>query len=182
MKRRDLAERFWEKVDRRSTNDCWIWRAHGMPQGYGHFQIGDRPYRAHRVAWQLTFGEIPDGMCVLHRCDMPPCCNPDHLFLGTVAENNRDAADKNRTAKGNRNGAYTHPERRPKGKTHGMYGRPGMRIFGEANASSKLSAQTISSIREHYGRGVTQKQLAALWGTSQANISRIVNHQAWPIV
>ena len=90
-----VEERFWAKVDK--DGDCWTWMARRQPRGgYGQFQLDGRTRSAHRVAWTLTNGPIPDGLCVLHRCDNPPCVNPEHLWLGTKAENNQDMTEKGR--------------------------------------------------------------------------------------
>lgn len=94
---RSLAERLWAKVDR--TDGCWIFYGASVPKGYGKIGLGGRgagTIYAHRAAWIVTFGPIPDGMKVLHSCDNPPCCRPDHLFLGTIPTNNRDMAEKGR--------------------------------------------------------------------------------------
>lgn len=97
--RRPMAERFWSKVDR--SGDCWQWTAHVYGSGYGHFQVSHRhPSKAHRVAWFLTFGKIPAGMSVLHRCDNRRCVNPAHLFLGTNSDNMADKVAKGRQARG----------------------------------------------------------------------------------
>lgn len=87
--------------------NCWPWTAAISKWGYGHAAfprakaraLGIRHMRnAQRIAWELTNGEIPPGLCVLHSCDNPPCCNPSHLFLGTQADNQRDRARKGRSA------------------------------------------------------------------------------------
>ena len=93
-KPRSLAERFWPKVHKGPT--CWIWNAYTDKLGYGYIGAGGwhgGKLCAHRVAWELTRGPIPDGLWVLHKCNNPPCVNPDHLYLGTQADNMRDAAD-----------------------------------------------------------------------------------------
>lgn len=91
----DLArERFWESLDR--SGECWTWAGTTNPDGYGIIWNGKRGMLAHRHAWILTHGPIAGEDCVLHRCDNPPCCRPDHLFLGTHAENAADMKAKGR--------------------------------------------------------------------------------------
>lgn len=90
-------ERFWSKVDRSGGPDsCWPWLAGRMRAGYGNFWMDGHEKLAHRVAWELTNGPIPIGLCVLHRCDNAPCQNPIHLWLGTKADNSRDMVSKGR--------------------------------------------------------------------------------------
>lgn len=90
------AERFWEKVQRRSSDECWPWRGHLESRGYGRFFLNGRMTGAHRVAYQFVRGPIPPRLMVCHRCDNPACCNPDHLWLGTARENTRDMIAKGR--------------------------------------------------------------------------------------
>lgn len=96
---RSLSERLWEKVDVGRPDECWPWRG-SKKRGYGRIRgEGGRQSRtlfAHRVVWQLEYGPIPFGLCVLHSCDNPPCCNPGHLFLGTNDDNLRDMRSKGR--------------------------------------------------------------------------------------
>lgn len=93
--------RFWGRVDLQGDG-CWPWTASVDRWGYGHIRINGRLQRAHRVAWELCFGPIPEGVCVLHTCDNPRCVRPIHLFLGSQADNSRDKAKKGRAA-GERN-------------------------------------------------------------------------------
>jgi hypothetical protein len=92
------AVRFWARVDR--SGECWLWLGSHHEFGYGWFWANGRSWNAHRVAWELTNGVIPSGRVVMHTCDNPPCVNPAHLRLGTVADNQSDMAAKGRSTKG----------------------------------------------------------------------------------
>ena len=90
--------RFFEKVDR--GPDCWLWQGASNAPGYGRFTFDGRLGYAHRLSWQLANGRpIPNGLCILHKCDEPACVNPEHLRLGTYAENSADMCRKGRVAK-----------------------------------------------------------------------------------
>lgn len=97
---RSVADRFWEKVDKRGPDDCWPWTGAQDGHGYGTLQIGtqDKPYpeKAPRVSYVLHCGAIPDGALVCHRCDNPICVNPAHLWLGTHTDNITDCYAKER--------------------------------------------------------------------------------------
>jgi len=104
-----VAARFWPKVNKKGPvpahchelGPCWVWTAGTNRQGYGQIMCaGPRgwcPQKAHRISWLLHHGTMPE-LCVLHACDNPRCVRPDHLFLGTVEDNNRDMRNKGRTA------------------------------------------------------------------------------------
>ena len=124
-----LEEYFWRRVEK--SHGCWLWTAYRDSKGYG-FAVPGRGQKqlAHRVSWVLHFGQIPDGLLVLHKCDNPPCVRPDHLFLGTHADNAADMVAKDRQASGDRNGASVHRDRLP---------------VGEARSNSKLTAAFVVS-------------------------------------
>jgi hypothetical protein len=88
------AAPFWSRVD--TSGDCWEWQGARVSKGYGSLAIEGRAATAHRRSWELTYGPIPTGMHVLHRCDNPPCVRPDHLWLGTNTENVYDSMAKGR--------------------------------------------------------------------------------------
>lgn len=89
-------ERFWSKTTPEPNSGCWLWTASLGSTGYGQISIDGRHRKAHRVSWELHNGEIPDGMCVLHRCDVPSCVNPEHLWLGDQPANLKDMWAKGR--------------------------------------------------------------------------------------
>lgn len=92
-----IAERFWERVEK--TSDCWLWQGYRTPFGHGQCADDDGRIRyAHRLSYAMTYGEVPDDLVVRHRCDVPACVRPDHLELGTFADNTRDMIERGRAA------------------------------------------------------------------------------------
>lgn len=144
-----LADRFWLKVDVREPDSCWEWTAYRDKTGYGTFGIDGKKERAPRVAWALASGEIPDGLCVLHTCDNPPCCNPKHLFLGTRADNVQDAI------------------------------RKGRHITGEMVGGSKLTEDNVHLIRHCLDLGCKQRETADVFRVSEMTISDIKLNKTW---
>lgn len=90
----DVAERFWARVQK--TEGCWLWTGSRRRDGYGQLSWDGRTYQAHRLAWELHNGAIPESLIVLHECDHPPCVRPDHLRLGTYSENMQDCVKRGR--------------------------------------------------------------------------------------
>lgn len=95
-----ILERLWTKVDK--SGECWNWTGRTHRFGYGEITFNGEKQGTHRVAWVLANGPIPTGLSVLHRCDNPRCVRPDHLFLGTQTDNQRDMREKGRHIKGSR--------------------------------------------------------------------------------
>lgn len=144
-----FEERFWSKVDK--SGECWLWTAARYPDGYGQFRAKSTTY-AHRMAWSLENGAIPDGMLVLHMCNNPPCVNPQHLYLGTQYDNVRDMI---------RAGTLTLAPRR----------------YGLEHHNGKLTDAVIEEIRTKYASGlVKQGDLAIEYGVTQPQVSRLVHH------
>jgi predicted XRE-type DNA-binding protein len=150
------VERFWTKVDKRSPTQCWPWLGAVVPDGYG-FLLGTpvdgkvRWIRAHRLSWEIANGSIPAGGHVLHHCDNPACVNPAHLYVGSHQQNMRDRAERKR----------------------------GKEQHGESNTNAKLSAAKVEAIRVLIAGGLSQTEVARMFGMSQPQVSRIVRRVAW---
>jgi hypothetical protein len=97
---RTAAQRFEYFVYPDPNSGCFIWAGGTTSHGYGVFWDGERRVGAHRYAWELVHGPIPEGLCICHKCDVPCCVNPDHFFLGTKLSNLVDMARKDRGRKG----------------------------------------------------------------------------------
>ncbi len=149
--RRDLAERFWEKVAK--SDGCWLWTGARTPHGYGCLSRSGERALASRVSWELHHGPIPPGLHVLHRCDNPPCVRPDHLFLGTHADNMADMARKKRIP------------------------------VGAARWNAKLTPEIVREIRKRYKQGdCAVGQISDELGCSHSLISMIVRRKRWKCV
>ena len=158
-RRATTDERFWSKVEK--TETCWLWIASLNSNGYGHFKMptpsGLRNCVAHRAAYELTYGPIPDGLYVCHRCDNRRCVRPEHLFLGTAADNTADMVAKGRARTG-----------------------PPHDQNGEKNAHHKLTEQQVMEMREKYQPYiVTASKLAAAYGVKRHTVKEILAHRAW---
>ena len=156
---KSLEEKFWSKVSVSSNEDCWIWTGATYDSGYGQLVINGKKTRAHRISYEINIGIIPEGLLVMHSCDNPPCVNPNHLSLGTVADNNDDCQKKGR-------------------KTQSAL----LIMHGEGNPSSKLTKSQVLNIRERYIPRDAQNGGAALareYGVSRQCISHIIRGETW---
>ena len=161
MKHKPLIQNFWDKVIK--TDKCWKWKGKPGHHGYGRIRCLDKDYAAHRLSWEIHYGSIPEGFCVCHKCDNPPCTNPKHLFLGTHTDNQHDCYLKKRRAYSEKNGKYTRPDRTPVGEKHGR---------------AKLKESDIKKIRSLKNK-ISQTAIAHIFNTPQTNISLILNNKAW---
>lgn len=172
------VQRFWAKVHRRSVTECWPWLSVKIASGHGRFWYRGRFEGAHRMAWIIHRGSIPAGLCVLHQCDNASCCNPSHLSLGTMAENNRQISDRGRAATGERHGTHTHPECIKRGDRHWAKRMPDRVARGERAGLAKLTAEQVMEIRQLKDRergSVTARR----FGVSHTHVWRLQNGQCW---
>lgn len=140
-------QRFWPKVNK--TETCWLWTGYTMPFGHGQIHTRYGAKLVHRLSWELHYGPIPDSLEVCHHCDVPQCVRPDHLFLGSQADNMRDAYSKNRLAKGERNG------------------------------HAKLAECDVLSIFDMRSRGEKETVIAEHFNVSRGTINSILRRQNW---
>lgn len=188
---------FWSYIEKLGPTDCWLWTGSKTADGYGHHTIRNgRKFfgmRVHRVAWFLTHGQIPDGMNVLHKCDVRACANPAHLFLGTCKDNSEDMVNKGRQSSGDAHYARTQPEKLSRGDNHYSRTNPerlargdrsGARLYpdkyrGENNGRARLTVEDVLKIRRLSAEGWPQVKIAELYNTDKSNISHIVCRQNW---
>jgi len=154
---RDAAARFWSYVDKSADPTCcWTWTGWLDKHGYGQvYWNGKRARPSHRVAYQLAYGDIPEGLFVCHSCDNPRCVNPAHLFLGTHRDNTLDAVAK------------------------GRYKINVLSQHGELNHNVKVSKETVLEIRRLCAEGVSVARISRRTGVPYANAWRIARRKGW---
>jgi hypothetical protein len=149
----EWADRFWSKVDVRGEDECWPWKAGKLRKGYGCFHIGRTVVGAHRAAWATQHGRSlpPSDVEVMHSCDNPPCCNPNHLSLGTRKQNAEDMAAKKRAA----------PQ------------------AGRANNNVRLSVADVEEIKSLVARGVRITTVASDFKVCPQHVHDILSGRRW---
>lgn len=148
----ERIDTFWNNVKiTNNPDDCWEWQAGLHKQGYGTVRFGTMML-SHRVAWILSHGNIPNDLDVLHKCDNPPCCNPNHLFLGTHTDNMQDRERK------------------------GRHNAP----CGENNKKHKLTENNVRYIRKRYAQGgITMRELANENGVYMTCVAKVIRRKTW---
>ena len=146
-----IDQKFWVKLRLVEATGCWEWGPCRNRSGYGWLNNKWAASQlAHRTAWELINGGIPEGLCVLHRCDNPPCCNPDHLFLGTRHDNAKDCIKKGRWP------------------------------LGSSRYNAKLTENDAHEVRQSFQKGVeTPVALAKRFKVSSAAISAVLRRKSW---
>lgn len=202
-----FVHRFWQKVDIKNKNECWNWLYCKDRDGYGNFTYHGKAYWAHRIAYVIKNGEYDRDLFVCHSCDNPSCCNPDHLFLGTNADNNADRHNKNRDAVGSKVGTSKLTEKEVE-EILGLYFRKEMLskdiakkfsihkstvlriVSGETwrhvdenrkpfDNGRKLNKEDAKKIRELFSSGISQKDISKIYGVARCTISNIIRNYRW---
>lgn len=148
-----------------ANTGCWLWLGSLNKWGYGKLSIQRKHWISHRASYTIFNGEIPDGMQVLHKCDVRSCVNPEHLFLGTHKENMKDMVKKGRAAAGDRNTSIKNPH---------------LQVRGSKSAQAKLNEQQVLEIKKLLAeKKLTQKQIGKMFGVGSRNINNINVGLSW---
>lgn len=151
----DKVKRLANGLDAAEDGTCWLWMRGIGRGGYGQITMGRQVYRTHRAAYRVAYGDIPNGLCVCHSCDVRRCINPEHLHLGTAADNHQECRDRRRNF-------------------------PPPHIYGEAHPRSRLTESDVINIREMVNtHGITIAQVARSYGVNWRTIKLIQIGAAW---
>jgi len=164
-------QRFYALVSIPDPDGCWLWLGAGSGEmGYGMFSMYGKRLKAHRVSYEFHVGQIPEGMLVCHTCDNPKCVRPDHLWLGTNADNMRDMVEKGRADRtkkaGDRSWSRNHPELVARGERQGRH---------------KLTEVEVVEIRRRAVAGERRSgvRMAREYGVCQSTINYVISGHHW---
>lgn len=152
----NLKKRFHRAYKINTESQCWIWEKHKDKRGYGKITYEFKSCYAHRISYFLAHGFFPNELLVCHHCDNTSCVNPDHLFLGTLADNTRDMIKKGRS--------------KFPSKNHNL---------GEKNPKAKLNAEIVKEIKIQLFKGETCIKIAKIYRVSRLTISNIKRNTHW---
>lgn len=169
-------DKFWSRVDRSGGPDaCWPWTGGRYSTGYGRMSMGRKKTGAHRLAWAIANGPIPDGLVICHTCDNPPCCNPAHLWAGTNQDNTADRVAKGRSAHGEKAWAKN-PVR---GDDHWTRREPERACRGALNGKALITEDDVRAIRARHAAGERLQAIADDYRLTKQAIWLIVKRKNW---
>ena len=192
-----LYARFMKYIDKSTSyKGCWLWTGAKNDKNYGNFRVAKKIISTHRLSWLLFKGPLLANLCILHKCDNPPCINPDHLWMDTHQANMDDMFAKGRgnkasgkshgsvthperVAKGDKNGARTHPETRARGIKHGLKKHPEKAARGEKQGLARLTEEQVIEIRNCAKQGESQRNIAKKYNVSRGTIVAILQYKTW---
>jgi hypothetical protein len=145
----NTAADFWAKVDKAGPNGCWLWTGTKVRLGYGQFRMRNKRWQTHRLAYVLTYGPVPADKFVCHKCDNPTCCNPDHMFVGTPADNMIDKMNKGRAP------------------------------HGELNKMSRYTTAQVLEIRRLAAAGISERKIREVLGIGRGSVAQIIAGNTW---
>lgn len=145
----NTVEHFWSHIEIKSANECWDWTKSKSPKGYGITGMYGKVFQAHRLAYTLSVGPIPDGLLILHSCHNPSCCNPNHLRPGTANDNTQDMVQAGRA------------------------------MDGEKSTAKLTNSQVLEMRALFETGNYSQEELAGRFGVGRQNVSCIVRYKTW---
>jgi len=174
------AARLLSKLER-SADGCLLYVGARFSNGYGAFWLNGKTARAHRIAWIIANGPVPDGMRVLHHCDVRACCDVAHLFLGSDADNIHDmwAKGRKQVYSGSEHWMRKRPERVPRGDAHYLRRNPEKRRAGEQAPTAKLTWVAVREVRARVAAGERYGSIARAFGVSNATVGLIAQRKTW---